>query len=136
MTLPEFRARLQPCRRIAIIQQSGAQRTPRCHTKAAERRVSVEVRFYIDPETGEAHIFEHDVTEDEAVDEAVEVLRRPGEDRAGNEGSRVAIGQTAAGRYLKVIYVRDPDSLFVITAYDLTGKALRAYRRRQRRRGK
>jgi len=90
----------------------------------------VEIRFYIDPETDEPHIFDHDVTEDEVV----EVLRRAVEDRAGDDGSRVAFGQTAAGRYLKVIYVRDPDSLFVITAYDLTGKALRAYRRRQRRR--
>ena len=64
------------------------------------------------------------------------MLRRPGEDRAGDEDSRVALGQTAAGRYLKVIYVRDPgeDSVFVITAFDLTGKPLNAYRRRQRRR--
>ncbi len=90
----------------------------------------MEIRFYIDVDTDEPHIFDHDVTEDEVV----EVLRRAGEDRAGDEGSRVAIGQTAADRYLKVIYVRDPDRLFVITAYDLTGKALRAYRRRQRRR--
>jgi len=92
----------------------------------------LEIRFYIDPDTDEPHILDHDVTEDEVV----EVLRRAGEDRAGDEGSRVAIGQTAAGRYLKVIYVRDPDSLFVVTAYDLTGKALKAYRRRQRRRGR
>jgi hypothetical protein len=90
----------------------------------------VEIRFYIDPDTDEPHIFDHDVTEEEVV----EALWRAGEDRAGDEGSRVAIGQTAAGRFLKVIYVRDPDSLFVITAYDLTGKALKAYRRRQRRR--
>jgi len=47
----------------------------------------------------------------------------------------VAVGQTLAGRYLKVIYVRDSsgDSVFVITAYDLAGKPLKAYRRRQRR---
>jgi len=32
---------------------------------------------------------------------------------------------------LRVIYVPDPepDSVFVVTAYDLTGKALSAYRR-------
>ncbi len=90
----------------------------------------MDLRFHIDPETGEPHIYGHGVTEDEVS----EVLRRPGEDRAGNEGSRVAIGQTLAGRYLKVIYARDPDSLFVITAFDLKGKPLKAYRRRQRRR--
>jgi hypothetical protein len=89
------------------------------------------IRLYIDPETGQPHIFNHGVTEDDVA----EVLRRPGEDRAGEEDSRVAIGQTSAGRYLKVIYARDAvgDSVFVITAYDLTGKALKAYRRRQRR---
>jgi hypothetical protein len=92
----------------------------------------MELRFHIDPETGQPHIFEHGVTEAE-VDE---VLRRPGEDRAGDEGSRVAIGQTAAGRYLKVIYTRDTagPGVFVITAYDLKGKPLQGYRRRQRRR--
>jgi hypothetical protein len=48
----------------------------------------------------------------------------------------VAIGQTEAGRYLRVIYVPDPEpsSVFVITAYELRGKALAAYRRRRRRR--
>jgi hypothetical protein len=92
----------------------------------------MEIRFYIDPETDQPHIYDHGVTEDEVL----EVLRRPGEDRAGDKDSRVALGQTAAGRYLKVIYARDPDedSVFVITAFDLTGKALKAYRRRQRRR--
>ena len=92
----------------------------------------MEMRFHIDPETGQPHILEHAVTEVEVQ----EVLRRPAEDRAGDEGSRVAIGQTTAGRYLKVIYVRDAigEGVFVITAYDLTGKPLKAYRRRQRRR--
>jgi hypothetical protein len=38
---------------------------------------------------------------------------------------------------LRVIYVPDPepDSIFVITAYELRGKPLAAYRRRQRRKG-
>jgi hypothetical protein len=91
------------------------------------------IRFYLDPETGEPHIYNHRVTEDEVED----VLSRPGEDRPGREGSRVAIGQTRAGRYLRVIYVPDPepDSIFVITAYDLRGKPLTAYRRRRRRKG-
>ena len=92
------------------------------------------IRFYIDPETGLPHIYNHNVTEREV--EAV--LARPAEDRQGYEGARVAIGQTDAGRYLRVIYVPDPEpgSVFVITAYDLDGRALSAYRRRKRRRQK
>lgn len=92
------------------------------------------VRFYLDPQTGEPHIHRHGVTEEDAED----VLRNAGEDRPGREGSRVALGQTRAGRYLRVIYVPDPelDSLLVITAYELTGKPLSAYRRRRRQKGK
>ena len=89
------------------------------------------IRFYIDPETSLPHIYKHGVDESEVED----VLKSPGEDRPGREGSRVAIGQTEAGRYLRVIYVVDPepDSVFVITAYELKGKPLTAYRRRHRR---
>ena len=91
------------------------------------------MRFYHDPATGEPHIYNHGVTEEEVE----EVIRRPGEDRRGREGARVAIGQTRAGRFLRVIYVPDPepDSIFVITAYELRRKPLTAYRRRQRRKG-
>jgi hypothetical protein len=91
----------------------------------------VNIRFYIDPETSLPHIYKHGVDESEVED----VLKSPGEDRPGREGSRVAIGQTEAGRYLRVIYVVDPepDSVFVITAYELKGKPLTAYRRRHRR---
>jgi len=91
----------------------------------------MELRFYLDPESGQPHIFDHGVTEEEVR----QVLRKPGEDREGTEGSRVALGQTAAGRYLKVIYSRDAigGGVFVITAYDLAGKPLKGYRRRQRR---
>jgi hypothetical protein len=89
------------------------------------------IRYYFDPVTDLPHIYNHDVTETEVE----EVLARPGEDRQGEEGSRVAIGQTMAGRYLRVIYVPDPQpgSVFVITSYELHGKALTAYRRRRRR---
>jgi hypothetical protein len=61
-------------------------------------------------------------------------LEQPGEDRAGKDGSRVMIGRTSGGRYLRVIYVRDreSDGVFVITAMELTGKPLRAFRRRRR----
>ncbi|MBV9157082.1 MAG: DUF4258 domain-containing protein [Acidobacteriaceae bacterium] len=88
----------------------------------------VEVRFYIDPATDAPHVHNHNVNEDEVI----EILERPGEDRAGQEGSRVAVGQTSSGKYLRVIYVPEPESLFVITAYELAGKALAAYRRRRK----
>jgi hypothetical protein len=90
----------------------------------------VKVQFYIDPVTGVPHIHNHDVGEEEVMD----VLEKPAEDRPGREGSRLALGQTNAGRYLRVIYVTDPapDSVFVITAYELTGKPLAAYRKRRR----
>jgi hypothetical protein len=78
----------------------------------------MKIRFYIDPETHLPHIYNHEVREDEVED----VLRKPGEDRTGKENSRIAIGQTKGGRYLRVIYVPDPepDRVFVITAYELT----------------
>ena len=91
----------------------------------------MEIRFYIDPETDLPHICNHQVYEQEVE----EVLIKPGEDRKGRENSRVAIGQTQSGRYLKIIYVPDTNSnrVFVITAYELTGKPLAAYKRRRRR---
>lgn len=90
----------------------------------------MQVRFYIDLMSGLPHIHSHEVQEDEVI----EVLERTAEDRAGSGGSRIAIGQTSAGRYLRVIYVPDPapHSVFVITAYELAGKALAAFRRRRK----
>jgi hypothetical protein len=92
----------------------------------------MDIRFFIDPETGEPHIYRHDVNEEEVED----VLRRPGEDRPGTDGVRIALGQTEVGRHLRVVYVPDdiPQSVFVITAYDFTGRPLAAYRRRRRKR--
>ena len=89
------------------------------------------LRFYFDPETGETHIRRHSISEDEVQ----EVMTRPLEDRAGTEGSRVALGRTGGGRYLRVVYVPEPEpgSAFVITAYDLGPKAKKALRRRRRR---
>lgn len=89
------------------------------------------IRYYNDPVKESPHIYQHNVNEKEVDD----VLSAPGEDRPGKEGSRVAIGRTLGGRYLRVIYVPDPEpnSVFVITAYELVGKPLLAYRRRRRR---
>jgi hypothetical protein len=90
----------------------------------------VKVRFYIDPATAQPHIYSHSVAEEEVED----VLARPMEDRAGRDGSRIALGQTEAGRHLRVIYVPDPipGSVFVITAHELGEKARQALRRRQK----
>jgi len=80
------------------------------------------------------HIYNYDVDQKKVE----EVLDSPGEDRPGRDGSRVALGQTRGGRFLRIIYVRDsqPDSVFVVTAYDLRGKSLLAYRRRLRKKSK
>ena len=88
------------------------------------------VRYYIDSTTELPHIYNHEISELEVE----EVLKQPGEDRPGREGSRIALGKTEEGRYLRVIYVPDPgpQSIFVITAYELEGKPLTSYKRRRR----
>lgn len=94
----------------------------------------MDIRFYQDPETGQPHIYEHDVTESE-----VEwILSHHDEDEVCSGDSRQALGRTLGGRHLRVIYVPDEegDGVFVVTAYPLTGKQLKAFRRRQRRRGR
>jgi hypothetical protein len=87
------------------------------------------IRYYIDPETDLPHIYKHNVNEEEV--EAI--LIKPGEDRPGREGYILAIGQTETGRFLRDIYVPDAklDSVFVVTAYELSGNVLKAYRRRR-----
>jgi hypothetical protein len=90
----------------------------------------VQIRYHINPTTGLPHIYDHFVSENDVED----ILGRPLQDIRGRDDSRIAIGQTGRGRYLKVIYVPDPipDSVFVITAYELGPKAKRAIRRKQR----
>jgi len=63
------------------------------------------------------------------------ILRHPGQDRPGRDKSRHAMGQTSAGRYLRVIYIPDEigDGVFVVTAWEMRGNELRSYRRRRRR---
>jgi hypothetical protein len=91
----------------------------------------MEIRFYEDPDSGLPHIFAHGVSEQEVQ----QALRARGEDLPGTRDSRIKLGRTAAGRYLQVIYVLDEEAneIFVITAYEIGGKAKAAYRRRQRR---
>jgi uncharacterized DUF497 family protein len=89
------------------------------------------VKFFIDLETERPHIYNHGVTEAEVRD----VLARPGLVLQGRENSRFALGQTAAGRFLKVVYAarRRGRGIFVITAFELRGKEVKAYRRRRKR---
>jgi hypothetical protein len=91
----------------------------------------MELRFWIDPETELPHIYNHGVTEDEVR----QVLHRPGEEVGGTGNSRIRLGQTEAGRYLQVVFAPDPggESAFVITAYDMSPRTKRAFRRRRRR---
>jgi hypothetical protein len=92
----------------------------------------MDVRYYRDAESGLPHIFDHGVTEAE-----VEwVLARPAEDGPCSRGSRQTIGKTEQGRYLRVIYVPNDDGrgIFVVTAYPVIEKQLKAFRRRERRR--
>jgi hypothetical protein len=91
----------------------------------------MEIRFYTDPDTDEPHIHAHGIMEEEVR----HVLRGPGEDLPGTRNSRMKLGRTSAGRCLQVIYVLDEDEqgIFVITAYELRGKAKKAFNRRQRR---
>jgi uncharacterized DUF497 family protein len=94
----------------------------------------MKLTFFVDPETDQPHLFSHGVTEEEVRD----ILARPGLILKGSDESRLALGQTKAGRYLKVVYspLKQGPSLFVITAYELRGKELKAYRRRRRRKPK
>ena len=87
----------------------------------------------IDSDSGQPHIYNHGVTE-----EVNEVLAQPDEDRPSAENSRMAVGRTRNGRYLRVVYVPDPggESAFVVTAFDLGDNEKKAYRRRWPRRGK
>lgn len=91
----------------------------------------MELRFWNDPETGLPHIYDHGVTEEEVW----QVVSRPGLNVAGKRNTRTIMGPTAAGRHLKVVFVPDVcgASGFVVTAYELRGKKLRAYQRAKRR---
>lgn len=91
----------------------------------------MQVRFYYDGETGEPHLHKHGITQAEAV----EALESSLEDRPGRDGSRIALGRTESGRYIRVVYIPDPDdnSVFVVTACDLKSREKQALARRMRR---
>ncbi|MFZ2958596.1 MAG: hypothetical protein WA705_17040 [Candidatus Ozemobacteraceae bacterium] len=85
-------------------------------------------RFYLEPGTEEPHILLHDVSEVEAE----EAFENNQEDRQGEKNARSRIGQTDAGRHLRIIYRVFPKEILIITAYDLVGKALKAFKRRKK----
>lgn len=74
----------------------------------------MDVRYFLDPDTDQPHIYGHGVTEQEVE----EVLRGRGEDVRATGNSRRKIGQTLAGRLLQVFYLpyEDSDSVFAIPA--------------------
>lgn len=81
------------------------------------------------PDTGRQRAYGYGVSEDEVN----EVLRGPGEDVPAANHSRIKVGRTSAGRYLRVIYLPDADgaSVLAFNAYDLKDKE-KADRRRGR----
>ncbi len=91
----------------------------------------MDLTFFIDPESDQPHIHNHGVTQAEAR----QIFARPGLVLKGSNNSRFKLGQTEAGRYLKIIYApsKDGKGVFVITGYELRGKELKAYRRRRKR---
>ncbi len=93
----------------------------------------MEIRYHIDPDSDLPHIFGHGVSKREVE----QVLLAPLEKRRGDRDSVVVNGRTLGGRFLRVIAVPDTDGqgIFIITAYDLRGKPLKALRRRMKNRG-
>jgi hypothetical protein len=91
---------------------------------------TMRIRFHTDPD-GTPHLYRHNVQ----TFEVIEAMDRRLETIKGRLDSYVAIGQTKSGRYLKIIYspANDGDGIFVITAYELPAKQLRALRRRLKR---
>jgi hypothetical protein len=90
------------------------------------------VRFSRNPD-GEPHIHDHHVE----VAEVLEALEDSLESILGGAGTTIVIGRTRSGRVLKVIHApsRGGDGIFVVTAFDLPAKQIRALKRRLRRRG-
>jgi S-adenosylmethionine:tRNA-ribosyltransferase-isomerase (queuine synthetase) len=89
------------------------------------------MRFHLDP-SGDPHIWDHNVTESEVVEALVDPL----EAIRGRGTSVIAIGKTRSGRCLKVIYSPDDagNGIFVVTAFDVPPKQIRALRKRMKRR--
>ena len=90
----------------------------------------MQIRYYIDEESELPHIYSHGITEDDVA----EALTNAAEEISGHSGARIAIGTTKGGKHVKVVYVPEESGVFVITALQLKGKPLRAFRKRMRKR--
>jgi hypothetical protein len=99
------------------------------HDGTAPLDEAVQITLHVLDRLQDAH--NHGVVKEEVR----QVMVLPGQDYPADRNTRMKLGQTGAGRYRQVIYVPDKggQSAFVITAYELKGKALKAYRRQQRR---
>jgi hypothetical protein len=60
----------------------------------------MDIRFHVDPETGQPHIYDHGVTEEEVR----QVLMGQGDEFQGSRDARIRFGKTLAGRYLKGVF--------------------------------
>jgi len=91
----------------------------------------VNLRFLLDP-SGDPHVWSHHVNESEVAEAMADRL----ESVRGRGTSVITIGRTRAGRYLKVIYSPDDlgDGIFIVTAFDVPPKQIRALMKRKRRR--
>jgi hypothetical protein len=91
----------------------------------------MELRFWRDPETGLPHIYNRGVREEEVR----QVLTRPVVNLPAERNARTILGQTPTGRCLKVVLVPDEGAAsgFVVAAYELRGRGLKAFRRLRKR---
>ena len=89
------------------------------------------MRLNLDP-SGDPHIWSHNISEKEVAEALVDPL----ESIRGRGASIISVGRTRAGRYIKVIYSPDDfgADIFVITAFDVPAKQIRALKRRLNRR--
>ncbi len=78
--------------------------------------------FYVNPETEQPHILDHEVYPEEIIEffEETDILERKRKD-----GSFVGYGILKSGRILTVVYRKSViDEIFIITVYDLEDKEL------------
>ena len=82
----------------------------------------MKIKYYIDPDTNEPHIYKHEVEKAEIMDFFTEIkyfefIRK--------DKSFESYGRLKTGRYLQVAYRKERDNtIFVITAYDIEDKEI------------
>jgi len=82
----------------------------------------LKLKFYIDTETNEPHIYKHEISEAEIVEFFQEIKYL---ERKRNDKSYEAFGRIHSNRFLHVVYRKEAaDVFFIITAYDIEDKEL------------